>query len=93
MPIIKSAKKQMRQNAKAKSRNDRTRSQYREVRVAFERLIKEGDQKKANEQLPKLYSVIDKLAKKNLIHENNAARKKSRYCKMAKNLSSANKKA
>ena len=93
MPIIESAKKQMRQNAKAKARNDRSRSQFRDVRVNFERLIKEEDSKAATAELPKLYSMIDKLAKKNLIHENNAARKKSRYSRMLKEISSAKKKA
>lgn len=87
MPIIASAKKQLRQNKKRKVRNDRTRSLFREARVNFEKAIKAGDKKWATEQLPKLYSVIDTLDKKNIIHTNNAARKKSRFNGMLKSLS------
>lgn len=84
----------MRQNAKRKARNDRYKDLYRETRVAFERLIKAWDAKKATEQLPKLYSVIDTLQKKNLIHKNNAARKKSRFNRILKQIApSAKKKA
>ena len=86
MPIIASAKKQLRQNIKNKSRNDRTKSLYREARVTFEKAIKSADKKAATDLLPKLYSTIDTLNKKNLIHKNNAARKKSAYARQLKDL-------
>jgi ribosomal protein S20 len=47
MPIIQSAKKQLRQNKKAKARNDFFRSAYREARKAFEEAIKKGNKKEA----------------------------------------------
>jgi ribosomal protein S20 len=34
-----------------------------------------------------LQSIIDKLVKKNIIHENNWARKKARFVKMLKSIS------
>lgn len=88
MPILKSAKKQLRQNATRRLRNDHFRDLYREARVAFERLIAGNQVKEALEAFPKLQKVIDTLSKKNLIHKNNAARKKSRFAGMLAKLSS-----
>lgn len=99
MPIIKSAKKQLRQNKKNKARNDHFRSLYREARVSFESAIKEKDAKTAksifvNQKDKKwvtvksgLQSIIDKLVKKNIIHKNNWARKKANFVKMLKSIS------
>ncbi|MFK7780163.1 MAG: 30S ribosomal protein S20 [Candidatus Gracilibacteria bacterium] len=99
MPIIKSAKKQLRQNHKKKARNDNFRALYRESRVAFETAIKNKDAKAAKELLVNkkdkdgknvksgLQSIIDKLVKKNIIHPNNGSRKKAKFVKMIKELS------
>lgn len=99
MPIIASAKKQLRQNAKRKNRNDAFRALYRESRVAFEKAIKAKDLKVAQElyknQKDKdwkttkawLQSLIDKLVKKNIIHPNNGARKKAKFIRMLKSIS------
>ena len=88
MPILKSAKKQLRQNATRRLRNDHFRDLFRESRVAFERLIAGNQAKEALEAFPKLQKIIDTLSKKNLIHKNNAARKKSRFAGMLAKLSS-----
>jgi small subunit ribosomal protein S20 len=99
MPIIASAKKQLRQNHKRKARNDHFRALYRESRVAFEAAVKEKDSKKAKDLLVNqkdkdgktvksgLQSIIDKLVKKNIIHKNNGSRKKAKFVKMIKELS------
>jgi len=99
MPIIKSAKKQLKQNHKKKSRNDHFKGLYREARVAFEAAIRNKDSKVAKEILVNkkdkdgktvksgLQSVIDKLVKKNIIHPNNGSRKKAKFVKMLKELS------
>lgn len=99
MPLIKSAKKQLRQNHKRKARNDHFKALYREARIAFETAIKNKDAAAAKTILTNtkdkdgkttkagLQSIIDKLAKKNLIHKNNAARKKAKFVKMIKELS------
>ena len=99
MPIIASAKKQLRQNKRKRARNDSYRELYREARVAFEKAIKENNveaakniflnQKDADGKTKKagLQSIIDKLVKKNIIHKNNWARKKARFVKMMKAIS------
>ena len=99
MPIIASAKKQLRQNKRKRARNDNYRELYREARVAFDKAIKENNveaakniflnQKDADGKTKKagLQSIIDKLVKKNIIHKNNWARKKARFVKMMKAIS------
>lgn len=99
MPIIKSSKKALKQNARNKSRNDYFKAYYRESRKEFEKAIKEKDLKAAQKAFYNekdkdwiniksgLQSIIDKLEKKNLIHKNNASRKKSWFVKMMKALS------
>jgi small subunit ribosomal protein S20 len=99
MPIIESAKKQLRQNQKRKARNDHYRSLYREARVAFEKAIKEKNIENAKNILVNqkdkegkntksgLQSIIDKLVKKNIIHKNNGSRKKAKFVRMLKAIS------
>lgn len=98
MPIIKSAKKQLKTSIKHKSRNDHFKDLYRESRKKFEKAIKAADVELAKEVYYNkkdkdwknikswLQSIIDKLEKKNIIHQNNASRKKSNFVKMIKNL-------
>lgn len=97
MPIIKSAKKALKQSFKRKARNDHFKRLYRELRVDFEKAIKEWNLEKATEVFfnkkeegknikSGLQSTIDKLAKKNIIHKNNASRKKSKFAWMLKKL-------
>jgi len=99
MPIIKSAKKQLRQNKKKKARNDFFKSAYRDARKAFELAIKNSDKKAAAEVFfnkkdkdgknikSGLQSVIDKLVKKNIIHKNNGSRKKAKFARALKAIS------
>jgi len=98
MPIIKWAKKALRVSRKKEIRNRRSKNAYSDLRVAFEKAIKEEDAKTAkaiwvNEKKAKktvssgLQSTIDKLVKKNILHPNNGARKKAKYSKMLKAIS------
>ncbi len=99
MPIIQSAKKQLRQNKTRKSRNDHFRALYRETRRLFEEAVKSNDLKaaqaiytntkdKAGKTIKAgLQAIIDKLVKKNIIHKNNASRKKDNCVKMMKAIS------
>ncbi len=51
--------------------------------MAIKRVKEESDPKKALALIPWAYSIIDKVAKKGIIHKNAAARYKSRlmaYC-------------
>ncbi|MCK9185947.1 30S ribosomal protein S20 [Candidatus Gracilibacteria bacterium] len=81
MPVIESAKKQMRQSLKKRERNTPVRTELKSVFKKALLLIKEAKFEEAEKFLTKAYSVIDTAAKKNLIHRNNAARKKSRLAK------------
>lgn len=88
MPNTSSAKKALRQNITARSRNRHFQALYKETLKKFEVAVKAADATEANTQLAKVYSRIDTLVKKNILHVNNAARKKSALAKKAKALSS-----
>ena len=88
MPITKSAKKRVRVSAKATVRNRRLKN---EIRLAFKSLRKTassaGKSKSKNQvkkDLAKVYSLLDKAVKKNMIHKNKARRKKIRINKELK---------
>lgn len=78
MPNIKSAVKRMRQNEQRRALNRSRRSEMRTEIKKFRRLIEEGKMEEAKEHLPTVYSVIDKTARKGVIHVNTASRYKSR---------------
>ena len=81
MPVIKSAKKQMRQSLKKKARNYPVRSELKTMVKKGLTLIKDGKKDEAAKFLSVVYSIIDTACKKNIIHPNNAARKKSRLAR------------
>ena len=74
----KSALKRIRSNEKKRLRN---RFQHKTTRNAMRRLRELTDKKKASAQLPSVISMLDKLAKKNIIHANKAANLKSKLTK------------
>ncbi len=78
MPIIKSAKKALRQSNRKKVFNLRRKKKVEDSVKDIKKLLKEGKTKEANALLPKAYSALDKAAKGNTIKANTAARKKSR---------------
>lgn len=78
MPVIKSAKKQMRQALKRRMRNAPWRNEVKTVFKKQLQFIKDGKVEEAVKFMPTVVSVIDMSLKKNLLHKNNAARKKSR---------------
>lgn len=88
MPNTKSAKKALKVSEKKNSRNRHFQALLKESVKAFEALVAapNKDVTKINEALGKVYSRIDTLEKKNVIHKNNAARKKSSYAKIAKSV-------
>ena len=73
-----SANKRMRQYA---SRRLRNRYQARTTRNAVKKLKSVTDKTEAKEQYPKVVSMLDKLANKNIIHKNKAANLKSQVDK------------
>ena len=70
----KSAQKRVRSDEK---KRDRNRYQHKTTRNAVRDLRASSDAKEATEMLPKVSSMLDKLAKNNVIHKNKAANLKS----------------
>ena len=70
----KSAQKRVRSDEK---KRDRNRYQHKTARNAVSKLRASEDAKEATEMLPKVSSMLDKLAKNNVIHKNKAANLKS----------------
>lgn len=87
MPIIKSAKKQMRVSRKNQARNYRTRRNLKDALKTVTLVVKEGKKDEAGKALQTAYKVIDMAAKKHILHPNNAARKKSSLAKMVDGMS------
>lgn len=70
----KSAKKRIRQDAIKRLRN---RYYKKSTRTSIQKLREMTDKVEAEKFLPKVVSMIDKLAKRNLFHANKAANLKS----------------
>ena len=70
MPLIKSAIKKMRQDAKKRVFN-------KNLSTKLKQLTKKAYENPTPELVNKTFSLIDKAAKKGLIHKNTANRKKS----------------
>lgn len=80
----KSAIKRMRQISKRREHN---RYYSKTVRNAVKKFRELNEKKEAEEQLPKILSLIDKLAKRSVIHKNKAANLKSSLMRKANSLS------
>lgn len=83
MPIIKSAQKKLRQDKLRTARNIVTKRAYKDAVKEASQLAESG-KKIAQETVSTVHAKIDKAAKKNLIHQNKAARLKSRVSKLAR---------
>jgi len=70
-----SSKKRIRQEAKRRLHN---RYYKKSTRTAIKKLRSMTDKKEAQEFLPKVVSMIDRLAKKNTWHKNKAANLKGK---------------
>jgi small subunit ribosomal protein S20 len=81
MPVIKSAKKRLRQNEKLRVLNLGYKRRMKKIVKEIRDFIKDGKKKEAKKLLPQAYKIIDKAAKRGVIKENTAARKKSRLTK------------
>lgn len=88
MPTTKTATKALKVSQKKRSRNRRFLELFKEATKQFEALMNapQKDQEAISAALSKVYSRIDTLEKKNILHKNNAARKKSAFAKALKNL-------
>ena len=84
MPIIKSAIKRAKQSEARRIRRQPFKTQLKTMTRKFMDLIKDGKKEEALALLPKVFKAIDTSAKKNILHKNNANRRKSRLSKMVK---------
>lgn len=73
-----SAQKHMRQSLRRRARNRRNVSQLKGQVKKLRAAIAQGDAEAAKKLLPQTVGEIDRAAKKGLIHDNAAARYKSR---------------
>ncbi len=74
----KSALKRIRSNEAKRLRN---KYQHKTTRNAIKKLKSIASKEEASSELPKVVSMVDKLAKKNIIHNNKAANLKSQLAK------------
>ena len=79
----KSAIKRIRSSEVKKQRN---RYQHKTARTAMKKFFEITKKKEAEKALPSLVSMIDKLAKNNIIHDNKAANLKSNTFKHVSSL-------
>lgn len=82
MPNIKSAKKRMRSNAKKTEINTLVTSSMRTAIKKFEKEVKAGNKEEASNLFNIASQRIDKAMSSGLVHQNKAARLKSRLSKM-----------
>ncbi len=79
----KSALKRIRANAAKRLRN---RYQAKTTRNAIKKIRNTTDAEEAKVLLPRVVSMLDRLAKKNVIHKNKAANNKSKLTKLVSKL-------
>lgn len=82
MPVIKSAKKKLRQDIKREKQN-------KKVKDSLKELIKKAKKSKSHELVKKVASMADKAAKLGIVHKNKAARIKSSTAKLVITATSA----
>ncbi len=78
-----SAKKRIRQNQKLRDQN---RYYAKSTRSAVKKLRDTSEKESAAEQLPIVFSMLDKLAKHRVIHKNKASNLKSKLEKHVNSL-------
>lgn len=77
MPVIKSARKKLRQDIKREKQNNKFRNLLKNTLSAAKK-------SPTPKNVSQAFKTIDKLAKKNIIHKNKAARLKSGLSKLVK---------
>ena len=82
----KSALKRIRSSEKKRLHN---RYYLKTTRTFVKRLRQAASAEEATALLPKVTAMLDKLAKRNIIHKNNAANKKSKLARFVAKLKAA----
>jgi small subunit ribosomal protein S20 len=81
MPVSKSGKKTVRKNEERRMANKTTKSTMRSQVKKVKAAIDAGDKETAQAEMKLATRKMDKAAKGNVIHKNQAARRKSRLQK------------
>jgi len=76
MPILKHAKKKLKQDKKRTIKN-------KKIKETYKLLVKKAKEKSSTDAVNKAFSAIDKAAKKNILSNNKAAHLKSSLTKHA----------
>jgi small subunit ribosomal protein S20 len=79
----------MRQSQKRRARNRSNQSQFKTQLKKLRDAISSGDAEAAKKLLPETVGQIDKAAKKGVVHDNAAARHKSRLTRKVTALAAA----
>lgn len=87
MPNIASAKKRTRQNDKRRLKNQAEKSAIRTQEKKLRALVAANKLEEAQKAQVQLSSLVDKAAKRNLVHKNAASRKKARTTLLLKKAS------
>lgn len=82
MPIIKSAKKALRQNLRRKKQNLRRKSRLKNAIKNYQKLLQAGKLEEAKKRLSEVYKLADKTAKMKTIKKGKADRIKSRLSQL-----------
>ncbi|HSX25339.1 MAG TPA: 30S ribosomal protein S20 [Candidatus Andersenbacteria bacterium] len=82
MPQLSAGKKALRANARRRAINDAWRKKIREAKKAIREAVESKDSKRIAEEAVKAESIFDRAARRNVIHPNEAARRKSRLRKI-----------
>jgi len=81
MPILKSAKKALRQSKTKHTRNLKRKNEFKDKVREIRKLMHAGKNDEARKLAPLAYKALDKAAKTGTIKANAAARRKSRLMK------------
>jgi small subunit ribosomal protein S20 len=84
MPNIKSAKKRLITNEKARVRNKSKITALRTAEKKFRAAVESSETEAAQKSLSSVFNKLDKAVKAGIIHKNKAARKKSRLSALLK---------
>jgi len=93
MPLIKSAIKRVRQTKTRTQRNRVTKNKFKVLVKEFQTLVSDKKLEEAARLFPQVQQAIDLAAKKNILHKNNAGRRKSALSKLIRDTGVAGVKA
>jgi len=90
MPNLQTSIKDLRQTKRRTVYNNRLRNRIKRAVNRFEELLAKNKLEEAEKSLKQIYKVLDKAAKKNVIKEGNASRRKSRLASKLNKLAQDN---